>query len=86
VATAFHNKTKTRSFGEPTGGLSTGNATYKLSDGSMIFLTRSVDADREGNIFGKKIEPDEIITFSYDDIGKPNDEVIKRAIEWINEN
>ncbi len=86
VVTAFHNKTKTRSFGESTGGLSTGNANYKLSDGSMIFLTSSIYADRQGNIFGKKIKPDEIITFSYYEIGKPNDEVIKRAIEWIHEN
>ena len=86
VVTAFHKKIKTRSFGEPTGGLSTGNANYELSDGSMIFLTRSIYADRQGDIFGKKIKPDELITFSYDDIGKPNDEVIKRATEWINEN
>ncbi|WP_439185789.1 S41 family peptidase [Carboxylicivirga taeanensis] len=85
VVTSFHNKRKTRSFGESTGGLSTGNANYKLSDGSMIFLTSSIYADRQGNIFGKEIEPDEIITFSNYEIGKPNDKVIKRAIEWINE-
>lgn len=86
VVTAFHKRSNTRSFGESTRGLSTGNANYTLSDGSMILLTSSIYADRQGNIFGKKIEPDELITFSYDEIGKPTDEVIKRAMEWINEN
>jgi len=86
VVTAFHNKSNVRSFGESTGGLSTGNAGFMLSDGSMIFLTTTIDADREGNIFGKRIEPDEMITTSYQSIGQPNDSVIKRAINWIYKN
>lgn len=86
VVTAFHNKNNTRSFGDRTRGLSTGNANYTLSDGSMIILTSSIYADRQGNIFGKKIVPDEMITFSYYEIGQPKDVVIKRAKEWINEN
>jgi len=86
VVTAFHNKRNARSFGENTGGLSTGNAFFKLSDGSIIVLTTCIYADREGNIFGKSIAPDEMITFSYYDIGHPYDAVIKRAMEWINEN
>jgi carboxyl-terminal processing protease len=85
VVTAFHNRKNTKSFGEPTRGLSTGNANYALSDGSMIFLTGSIYADRLGNIFGEKIDPNEIIPFSYYEIGQPNDSVIKRAREWINE-
>lgn len=86
VVAAFHNKSNARSFGEPTRGLSTGNANYTLSDGSMILLTRSIYADRKGNIFGGKIEPDEIIIFSNQSTGSPNDPVIKKAIDWINEN
>ena len=86
VVTAFHNKSNVRSFGESTGGLSTGNANFILSDGSMIFLTSTIYADRDGNIFGKRIEPDEKITISYKSIGQPNDPVIKRAINWIYKN
>jgi carboxyl-terminal processing protease len=86
VVTAFHNKSNVKSFGENTGGLSTGNVNYRLSDGSMIFLTSSIYADREGNVFGKQIEPDEMITFSYHEIGQSTDAVINRAMEWINEN
>lgn len=86
VVTAFHNKSNVRIFGEPTGGLSTGNSTITLSDGSLIFLTTSIYADRKGNIFGKSLEPDEKIPFFYDSIGQPNDPVIKRAVDWIYEN
>jgi len=86
VATAFHNKSNARSFGESTGGLSTANQSFMLSDGSMILLTTAIDADRDGNIFGKRIEPDEKITISYKSIGQPNDPVIKRAVNWIYKN
>jgi carboxyl-terminal processing protease len=86
VVTAFHNKSNARSFGESTRGLSTGNAGFKLSDGSMILLTTSIYADRQGNVFGNKINPDEIIKFSYQSMGQPNDPVIKRVMDWIYEN
>ncbi|MCY1720817.1 S41 family peptidase [Prolixibacteraceae bacterium Z1-6] len=86
VVTAFHNKSNVRSFGLSTGGLSTGNAIYNLSDSSMLVLTESIYADREGNIFGKRIDPDEKIGFSYQSIGQPNDLVVERAINWIYEN
>lgn len=66
-----------------TAGLSTGNMNFELSDGSMIFLTTTVFADRERNHYGSKIIPDEEISFSYHSIGTPNDVVIKRAIDWI---
>ncbi|WKN42194.1 S41 family peptidase [Tunicatimonas pelagia] len=83
VVTAFHNKDNIRSFGQSTSGLSTANDNFSLSDGSMIFLTVAVYADRKGIVFGKKIEPDEVIPFSYDEIGLPGNSVIKRAQEWI---
>lgn len=85
VVAAFHNKNNTRSFGESTRGLSTGNANFTLSDGSMIVLTSSIYADRQGNIFGKEIEPDEIIKYSYSSKVKFYDKVIQRAVEWIYE-
>ncbi len=85
LVTAFHNKSNTKSFGERTAGLSTGNVNFKLSDGSMILLTTSIYADRHENIFGNEIIPDEIISFSYESIGEPNDLVIKRAINWMSQ-
>ena len=85
IVTAFHNKTNAKSFGTSTAGLSTGNENFKLSDGSMIFLTTSIYADRNGNAFGGKIIPDEFINFSYNSLGQSDDQVIDKAIAWIYE-
>ncbi len=83
VVTSFRGKGNVRSFGENTAGLSTGNANYTLSDGSMIFLTTSVYADRDGNYYGGKIAPDSLVNFSYAELDTEKDQVMKRAIEWI---
>lgn len=85
VTTAFHNKKNTRSFGESTAGLTTGNAQFKLSDGSAIFLTTSIYVDRKGVVFGGKINPDETINVPYILVGIHGDPVIQRATEWIYE-
>ena len=85
VTTAFHNKKNTRSFGKSTAGLTTGNAQFKLSDGSAIFLTTSIYADRKGIMFGGKINPDETIDLPFISVGLHGDPIIKRATEWIYE-
>jgi carboxyl-terminal processing protease len=72
---AFIRRPNTRSFGRPTCGLSTANATYPLSDGATFTLTTSVMADRAKTRFGDSIPPDEVI----DDPQR----TIQRAIEWI---
>jgi C-terminal processing protease CtpA/Prc len=72
---AFIRRPDTRSFGQPTCGLSTANATYPLSDGATLTLTTSLMADRAKTPFGDSIPPDELI----DD---PN-RTIQRAVEWI---
>jgi hypothetical protein len=72
---AFRQRPNTRSFGQPTCGLSTANSTYTLSDGGMFTLTTSVMADRLKNRFGDSIPPDEII----DDASQ----TVQRALEWL---
>src|SRR5690606_30832384 len=59
VAVAFHGRPGTRSFGRPTFGQSSSNATYRLPDGSRIALTTAVDVDRNGVAFGGRVHPDE---------------------------
>lgn len=86
IATAFRKKNNFRSFGESTFGLSTGNATYVLSDSSMVVLTTSIYADRQGNILGGKIEPDEIIKTFDKSNGQSYDLALQRAVNWIYEN
>src|SRR5690606_18359059 len=60
VAVAFHGRPGTRSFGQPTSGQSSSNATYRLPDGSRIALTTAVDVDRNGVVFGGSLHPDEV--------------------------
>ena len=56
---AFRGRPQTRSFGQPTSGLSTANVMRPLVDGSALLLTTSVMQDRNGQGNGLKIEPDQ---------------------------
>lgn len=48
IVVAFRGRPHTRSFGEPTAGVPTGNEVYTLSDGALLVLTVVLDADRTG--------------------------------------
>jgi len=66
VALAFRGRHATRSFGQHTAGLSTGNTPVRLADGSMLLLTASVSVDRNliGN--GEKLVPDVVVSDAAD--------------------
>ncbi|WP_236546105.1 S41 family peptidase [Stenotrophomonas sp. 364] len=55
---AFRGRAASRSFGQPSAGYSTSNATARLPDGSMLLLTGSVMADRNGVGDGNRLQPD----------------------------
>ena len=76
VAVAFKARKHTRSFGAGTCGVSTSRSRFYLSDGSVIYLTTAVFADRCLVPYGHSITPDEPL--------KPAD-VVPRAIRWIRE-
>lgn len=59
VVLAFRGRPRTRSFGTPTHGLSTGNAGFTLQDGTVLQLTTTRFVDRTGQVHGGPIEPDE---------------------------
>ncbi len=61
VAIAFRGLPNSRSFGQPTGGYSTGNRTYYLSDGAAVLLTTTVYGDRNKTPYGTEVQPDETI-------------------------
>lgn len=61
VALAFKGLNDVFIYGEPTAGLTTANATYNLSDGSVLVLTVCKEADRNGTIQEGKIQPDKLI-------------------------
>ena len=60
VALAFRGQPGSRSFGQPSAGLSTGNRPVPLVDGSMLVLTGNVMTDRSGQGDGAKLQPDQI--------------------------
>jgi hypothetical protein len=80
VTVAFRKRPNTRSFGEPTAGLSTANQNYSLRDGAQIFLTVSIYADRAREVYGSKITPDELVSLS---IKPGSDAVLDSAKTWL---
>ena len=61
VALAFKGRQQTCLIGQPTAGLTTANATYSLSDRSMLVLTVCQEADRTGRICEGSIQPDQLV-------------------------
>lgn len=80
VVVSFIGNNHTKSFGQPTWGLTTGNGSFELQDGSQIFLASTVMADRNGNLYRGSMSPDVLVT------GKSvneNDLALDTAIQWI---
>ncbi|HMO94364.1 MAG TPA: S41 family peptidase [Pirellulaceae bacterium] len=83
IAISFHGRPHTRFFGKHTAGLSTSNETIKLSDGAVLYLTTSVEADRNNKEFLNGIDPDEPIEQADIPLGADNDPMVKRAVRWL---
>jgi len=81
VTVAFRKRPNTRSFGEPTAGLSTGNQGYPLRDGAQILLTTTIYADREGVLYGSKVVPDEVL--APDTAADGVDAALQAAKKWL---
>jgi C-terminal processing protease CtpA/Prc len=84
VALAFKGKEQAWLFGEPTAGLTTANATYSLSDHSMLVLTVCQEADHTGRICQGSILPDKLIPPPIHS-GDPavEDSVRSAAVSWL---
>jgi len=81
VALAFKGKAQTLLIGEPTAGLTTANATYSLSDRSMLVLTICQEADYTGRICDGSIVPDKIISTAGLTTG--DDPAKEAAVSWL---
>lgn len=75
TAIALKGRNKTKLFGEPSFGVSTGCVPHRLSDGSIINLAESIFTDKNKNKYGLSIMPD----YKTDSL-----ETVQRAIDWIN--
>lgn len=80
VAMAFKGLNNVYLYGEPTAGLTTANASYQLSDGSMLVLTVCKEADRTGKVIEGKIYPDEFVQSS---LVKGTDDIKTAAIMFL---
>ena len=81
VALAFRGREQTLLIGEPTAGLTTANATYSLSDRSMLVLTVCQEADRTGRTCEGSIQPDKFIEAGTPSSGE--DPVKTAAVNWL---
>lgn len=81
VALAFKGKTETCLIGEPTAGYTTANATYTLSDRSMLVLTVCQEADHTGHICEGSIQPDKLIAAT--PAGADADPAKEAAVSWL---
>jgi carboxyl-terminal processing protease len=83
LALAFRGQARTRSFGEPTAGLTSGNILNKLSDGAVVALTMALAADRQGRTADGALVPDEPVTIDWQVLGTEHDPVVAAAIAWL---
>jgi carboxyl-terminal processing protease len=82
---SFKGRPQTRSFGEPTSGLPTGGNGKDMSDGALIAIATSLEADRTGHIYGadEKIAPDQYVQWDYKLTGSDNDPVMLAGLAWL---
>jgi carboxyl-terminal processing protease len=83
VAISFMGRLRTRFFGAHTYGLSTGNATFRLSDGASLVLCESLEADRNHRIYPDGVEPDVVLPEPALLPMEEDDPVIRTAEQWL---
>jgi C-terminal processing protease CtpA/Prc len=81
IALAFKGREQVSLIGAPTAGFTTANATYALSDHSMLILTICREADHAGRICEGRILPDR--TVSSPGTGGAEDPVRAAAVTWL---
>jgi carboxyl-terminal processing protease len=83
VVMAFRGRPGTRSFGEPTAGVPTGNAAYPLPDRAEVHLTEGIGVDRSGATYETRIRPDQPVATDWTRYGTPADPVLAAATRWL---
>jgi C-terminal processing protease CtpA/Prc len=84
IVVAFRGRPHTRSFGQPTAGVPTGNAGFPLSDGAVIVITGVWMADRTSQTYEGPIAPDEVVAAGAPDAQPDDDPVVQAALAWLN--
>jgi C-terminal processing protease CtpA/Prc len=83
TALAFRGRPHTRSFGEPTRGVPTGNDVEELSDGAWIALTTVLGTDQTGQTYDAPLLPDEPVLIEWTKLSTNEDPVLQAAVGWL---
>ncbi|MNQ81211.1 Peptidase family S41 [compost metagenome] len=82
VVVAFRGRANTRTFGQPTVGVSTANDGFELSDGVNLVVTVGVMTDRNGVAYPQGLAPDQPVAFT-PAAGGHEDSQIEAAKAWL---
>jgi carboxyl-terminal processing protease len=74
VAIAFVGRPRTRSFGVPTSGYTSGNSTHVMSDGAVLAVASVWERDRTGKNYRDRVLPDERL---------PENMAVRAAQRWL---
>jgi len=80
TALSFVGNRRTRSFGQPTWGLTTGNGEFALPDGARMFMASTRMGDRSGRPYPGPIVPDEVVEQPED---WRYDAALEAALQWL---
>jgi len=81
VAIAFAGRPNLRFFGAKTAGCTTATHGFPLADGAVLYLALENYEDRNGKVYPKGIEPDELVKPK--EKGQSVDPVVEAANDWI---
>ncbi|MFC5284785.1 S41 family peptidase [Pedobacter alpinus] len=79
TAMSFIGKPNLKTFGQATGGYTTGNRIFRLSNGTALVLATSLTADRNKKRYLSSIMPDVVVEKTKDD----TDAELKAAENWL---
>ncbi|WP_019588115.1 S41 family peptidase [Deinococcus apachensis] len=82
---AFRGRPDTRSFGEATRGIPTGNVSQPLSDGALLVLTGALSQDRSGRTYEGRIQPDQTVGTDWSQFGSEQDPAVRAARDWLSQ-
>lgn len=83
VAISLKGRPATRFFGEPTYGAITANTSYLIQGTAYLTLAGSVDADRNGQVYPLRVQPDDVIMGGDNFLDLQQDAKVQAALHWL---
>jgi carboxyl-terminal processing protease len=83
VTLAARGRPATRTFGEPTSGLTTTTTYLRLFGGAGVVVANGVMIDRSGRGYDEPLEPDAFVAIDWTLFGGADDPVVAAARAWL---